>query len=57
MIGDDLRGYLYYFDGDREGPSIDTDRRVRYHDRSQRELSDLERIRLLTAKPIMYILN
>ncbi|KAH7718121.1 GTP binding protein [Aphelenchoides avenae] len=36
---------------------VDTDRRIRYHDWSAKEEKVLEQMRLLSAKPIVYVLN
>ncbi|KAH7718109.1 GTP binding domain containing protein [Aphelenchoides avenae] len=55
-IEDNLRGH------DQSGrqlgfPVVITDQRARYHDWSESELAVLERIRLLSAKPMVYVLN
>ncbi|KAH7695382.1 GTP binding domain containing protein, partial [Aphelenchoides avenae] len=54
-IEDNIRGFT-----DRYSSvlgEVTTDERVRYHDSTEKELAVLERIRLLTAKPIAYAVN
>ncbi|KAH7717410.1 obg-like ATPase 1 [Aphelenchoides avenae] len=54
-IEDNVRGYTDHYDS-RLG-EVTTDERVRYHDWTEKELAVLERIRLFTAKPIVYAVN
>lgn len=56
-IGDHIRGYRRFVYSIYRSETVVTDRRARLHDWDERELAVLERIQLLTAKPILYILN
>ncbi|KAH7713725.1 obg-like ATPase 1 isoform 1 [Aphelenchoides avenae] len=54
-IEDNVRGYTDHY---RHGLElVTTDGRVRYHDWTEKELAVLERLRLFTAKPILYAVN
>ncbi|KAH7718421.1 obg-like ATPase 1-like protein [Aphelenchoides avenae] len=54
-IEDNVRGYTD--DYGRGLAHVTTDARVRYHDWTEKELDVLERMSLLTAKPIVYVMN
>ncbi|KAH7698895.1 GTP binding protein, partial [Aphelenchoides avenae] len=55
-IAENVRGYR---DDDHKfnGRRVMTDGRARFHDWDERELAVLEQIQLLTAKPVVYLLN
>ncbi|KAH7706508.1 hypothetical protein AAVH_26254 [Aphelenchoides avenae] len=55
-IADNVRGYRD-IGGERDGRRVITDQRARFHDWDERELAVLEQIQLLTAKPVVYLLN
>ncbi|KAH7707441.1 GTP binding protein [Aphelenchoides avenae] len=53
-IVDNIRGFRIE---EHSLGSVTTDERVRFHDWDERELEVLERLRLLTAKPVVYVIN
>ncbi|KAH7706311.1 hypothetical protein AAVH_26471, partial [Aphelenchoides avenae] len=53
-IVDNIRGFRIE---EHSLGSVTTDERVRYHEWDARELEVLERLRLLTAKPVVYVIN